>query len=80
MEVAQSVYAPRIHYEEGLLSVEGGFDLARIAPVLELFPQHQIWSQRNLFFGGVHTVVAADGELRGAGDSRRAGVCIVVNG
>jgi gamma-glutamyltranspeptidase/glutathione hydrolase len=80
MEVTESVYAPRIHYEAGLLSVEGGFDLTRITPLLELFPQHQIWSKRNLFFGGVHTVVAANGALRGAGDPRRAGVCILVNG
>ena len=80
MEVTDSVYAPRIHYEEGLLSVEGGFDMARLAPVLELFAQHQIWSGRNLFFGGVHTVAVANGELHGVGDPRRAGVCIVVNG
>lgn len=79
MEVTESVCAPRIHYEEGLLSVEGGFNLTRIAPVLELFPQHQIWPERNLFFGGVHTVVGANGALRGAGDPRRGGVCIVVN-
>lgn len=80
MDVTESVYAPRIHYEAGLLSVEGGFDPARIARVLELFPHHQIWSERNLFFGGVHTVVTANGALRGAGDPRRAGVCIVVGG
>lgn len=79
MEAVDAVYAPRIHYEGELLSVEGGFDLTRIAPVLELFPQHQIWSERNLFFGGVHTVMATNGALRGAGDPRRSGVCIVVN-
>ncbi|MGF1613203.1 MAG: gamma-glutamyltransferase [Gammaproteobacteria bacterium] len=80
MEVTEAVHAPRIHYEAGLLSVEGGFDLTRIAPVLERFPKHQIWSQRNLFFGGVHTVLAGHGGLRGAGDPRRSGVCLVVNG
>lgn len=80
MDVEQAVDAPRIHHEAGLLSVEGGFDLTRIAPVLDVFPHHQIWPERNLFFGGVHTVVANDGELRGAGDPRRGGVCLVVNG
>jgi gamma-glutamyltranspeptidase/glutathione hydrolase len=78
LSVEEAVQAPRVHYEEGLLSVEGGHDVAQLGHLLEVFPQHQIWEGLNLFFGGAHTVVSNNGELHGAGDPRRGGVCTVI--
>jgi gamma-glutamyltranspeptidase/glutathione hydrolase len=80
MPVARAVGRPRIHYEGGLLSLEGGFRGAELRRLAREFPRRKIWPQRNLFFGGVHT---GGYDLRsrhflGAGDPRRGGVCIKV--
>ncbi len=69
-----AVMAPRLHFENGLLSVEGGFDPERIAPLLEAYPEHHVWEERNLFFGGAHTVRLGPRVADGCGDPRRAGV------
>jgi gamma-glutamyltranspeptidase/glutathione hydrolase len=66
-----------VHYENGLLSVEGGFDTDRLGPLLEAYPDNHLWDARNMFFGGVHTVVATRDGMRGAGDPRRGGVSLV---
>ena len=71
---------PRVHYEAGTLNAEvfnrddNGAGLRALGPdKLVPFPE------QSLFFGGVHMVqLAAHGELRGAGDPRRGGTCIVV--
>lgn len=77
MDVESAVSSPRIHYENNLLSVEGGFDRSKIAEALSAFPQHKLWEARNMFFGGAHTVVADGREFGGAGDPRRGGVCVI---
>jgi gamma-glutamyltranspeptidase/glutathione hydrolase len=75
-----AVEAPRIHAEDGLLHLEGGISDSVGASLQVLFPRLQRWEDKNLFFGGVHTALAdpARGEFDGAGDSRRGGVCTVV--
>ncbi len=78
MDVEEAVTAPRIHLEAEHLSVEGGFDAGRLHALLEAYPSHHLWEDLNLFFGGVHTVLRDGASLRGAGDPRRGGVCIVV--
>ena len=70
----QAVRAPRIHWEQGLLSIEGGFELGRLGALLEAYPRHQIWQQPNMFFGGAHTVRNGPRGADGCGDARRAGV------
>ena len=77
LPVEDAVQAPRVHYENGLLSVEGGFDVDELGPLLSAFSEHHVWDARNMFFGGVHTVVASDGGMRGAGDPRRGGASLV---
>ncbi len=75
-----AVATPRVHFESGVLNAEvfsmqdGGLSLEELGPnKLVRFPKP------NLFFGGVHMVQRlADGTLRGAGDPRRGGICIVV--
>ena len=77
LPVEEAVQAPRVHYENGLLSVEGGFDMNALAPLLEAFPDHHVWDERNMFFGGAHTVMATGKDMRGVGDPRRGGASLV---
>jgi len=77
LPVEEAVQAPRVHYENGLLSVEGGLDGDGIGPLLEAYPEHHLWDSRNMFFGGVHTVIATHKGMQGAGDSRRGGASLV---
>jgi gamma-glutamyltranspeptidase / glutathione hydrolase len=76
MPVPDAVEAPRIHFERGLLSIEPGFSPSTIEKLLAEFPQHHLWEEKNLFFGGVHTL-ASHPKLgfSGSGDPRRFGVC-----
>lgn len=75
MDVEQAVSAPRIHFEDELLNVEGGFAAETVAALRRHYPRHKIWPDRHLFFGGAHTVMrdAASGVLQGSGDPRRGG-------
>ena len=77
LPIEEAVRAPRIHFENGHLSVEGGFDVEQLGPLLDKFPNHQIWEDLNLFFGGAHTVRAQDDDMQGAGDPRRDGASMV---
>ena len=78
MDVEEAVAAPRIHVEDSFLSMEGGFDRERIAPVLEAWPDHQLWGAPNMFFGGAHTAASGPRGVEGAGDPRRGGACAIV--
>ena len=78
MDVEEAVAAPRIHVEDAFLSVEGGFDPERIAPVLAAWPDHQLWDAPNMFFGGAHSVASGPRGVEGAGDPRRGGACAIV--
>lgn len=78
LSLKEAVARPRVHYENGLLSVEGGFDLSRIKPLLERFPGHHLWNSTSMFFGGAHSAMIHAGRFEGAGDPRRAGVSITV--
>lgn len=79
MGLEEAVASPRIHLEGGRLSIEGGFDRERLAPLLARHPEHELWGDLNLFFGGVHAVEQSpDGSLHGMGDPRRGGCAFVV--
>ena len=69
MGVREAVEAPRVHWDGQQLQVEPGFDGA-VVDALRRLQNVNAWSERNLYFGGVHAVNPA-GE--GAGDPRRAG-------
>lgn len=73
-----AVRAPRIHLERGKLSVEPGYSPEAIQALTERWPDHQLWDDLNLFFGGAHTVVYDGRQFGGAGDPRRGGVLRVV--
>lgn len=78
MSPKNAVNSPRIHYEKGLLSIEGGFDNKEITRLVGRYPEHRMWQERNLYFGGTHTVMKNSTGFSGAGDIRRGGVDRIV--
>ena len=73
----EAVLAPRIHFDDDLLSVEGDIDPERIQPLLEAYPSHHLWGESNMFFGGTHGVLAEGSGFRPMGDPRRGGAGLV---
>jgi gamma-glutamyltranspeptidase/glutathione hydrolase len=72
------VNKPRIHWENGHLDVEQGIDREEVEAI-ELPDDNKkfFWSEKNMYFGGVHAVfIDEKGGLHGAGDRRRAGSVI----
>lgn len=79
MPLDRAVSQARIHYEGGLLSIEAGIDPAVAKTLNDEFPRQQLWQEKNLFFGGAHSVMRKrNGMLSGIGDERRGGVAIRV--
>jgi gamma-glutamyltranspeptidase/glutathione hydrolase len=77
--VTEAVEDARIHFENGLLNLEADLPDEAISTLTRKFPEHHLWPQKNLFFGGAHTVIkSGEGVLCGKGDSRRGGVCIKI--
>ncbi|ANB03312.1 hypothetical protein ECTOBSL9_2942 [Ectothiorhodospira sp. BSL-9] len=75
LPLASAVSAPRVHYEAGLLNLEGGLDASVCQALADTGRSCQVWQDLNLFFGGAHCVERRDGQFRGVGDPRRGGVC-----
>lgn len=77
MTIDDAVEHSRIHFEGELLNVESGFNEVTLDRLFDSFPRHRLWPDKNLFFGGAHTVAReANGRLTGKGDSRRGGIAI----
>ena len=75
MSLESAVNHPRIHFERGLLNIEGGCSDAVRDGLMEQFPVCHAWNDMNLFFGGVHAVsYHPRNGFDGAGDPRRSGV------
>ncbi|MET1414203.1 gamma-glutamyltransferase [Roseibium sp. HPY-6] len=76
----EAVRAPRLHIENGHLDVEAieaGIDIEELK---SLFPDHRIWAEKNMFFGGVHAVSAdSRGYFSSIGDDRREGAAVIVD-
>jgi gamma-glutamyltranspeptidase/glutathione hydrolase len=78
--LSEAIEAPRLHVEGDHLDFEDLFDEADRDELCRVFPDHQAWPDRNLFYGGVHAVAMnAHGELSGVGDPRREGTAIIVD-
>ena len=76
MRAPDAVQAPRVHYEDGIVYAEPGFDPERIGGTGNAYAAFR---DRNLFFGGVQAVEQDDdGRFWGGGDPRRGGAAIVV--
>jgi gamma-glutamyltranspeptidase/glutathione hydrolase len=79
MAPEEAVNAPRLHLENSHLDFEALLPETTLERLADAFPDHTRWPERNMFFGGAHTVLrTAAGQLLGAGDPRRAGVSIVL--
>ena len=78
MDVREAVDSPRLHVEKDLLSIEPGFPESAVDEVCASYPNHHRWSEKNLFFGGTHTVIRDGRGFSGAGDPRRDGVFLSV--
>jgi gamma-glutamyltranspeptidase/glutathione hydrolase len=78
MGAREAVDSPRIHVENDRLSIEPGFPESALNQVCADYPEHHRWSEKNLFFGGTHTVIHEERGFSGAGDLRRDGVFLVV--
>jgi gamma-glutamyltranspeptidase/glutathione hydrolase len=76
MALDAAVEAPRLHWDGSTLQVEPGFGPAVDAALAEWGPVNA-WTDRDLYFGGAHTVSTA-GEA--AGDPRRGGSTAVLFG
>jgi gamma-glutamyltranspeptidase/glutathione hydrolase len=72
--VREAVERPRLHWDESQVQVEPGFPPAVIEALSGRWSVNE-WSERNLYFGGVHAAVPAGA---GAGDPRRGGDATVV--
>jgi gamma-glutamyltranspeptidase/glutathione hydrolase len=63
------VEAPRLHWDGDCAQLEPGFDTASVEALQSRCPVN-VWSEGNVYFGGVHMV---DGHDQSAGDPRRGG-------
>ncbi|MBN2800657.1 MAG: gamma-glutamyltransferase [Deltaproteobacteria bacterium] len=71
----EAVLAPRLHVEGESLALEAeGLPPAALAALTARWSQHSVFSERSLYFGGVHAVCSAGG----VGDPRRDGACLVI--
>ena len=77
MSLDEAIQQPRIHFEDGLLNLEGGFNANEVSTLIHHYPNHKIWNASNLFFGGVHSVAMNPKGFHGTGDSRRGGVALI---
>lgn len=78
MPLHKAVNAPRLHFENELLNIEGGFDPAVLKTLSATFPQQKVWDGHNLFFGGAHSIASGSHGFQSCGDPRRGGVGFVV--
>lgn len=81
MSLEDAVAAPRIHLERDMLSIEPGYSEEALQALRDSAPRTHLWPEKNLFFGGVHSVsVSPEGEFHGAGDPRRGGEVAFAHG
>ncbi|PPS39578.1 gamma-glutamyltransferase [Chroococcidiopsis sp. TS-821] len=74
MPVEQAVSSPRVHWENNVFNIEPGFSDSVIKAIDNDDDQLILWNTKNMFFGGVHTVMeTSEGVISGAGDERRNG-------
>jgi gamma-glutamyltranspeptidase/glutathione hydrolase len=78
MDVREAVDSARLHVEKDRLSIEPGFPESAVDELCAGYPDHHRWLEKNLFFGGTHTVIRDGLGFSGAGDPRRDGVFLSV--
>jgi gamma-glutamyltranspeptidase/glutathione hydrolase len=72
-----AVDAPRAHYEDGIVFVEPGIDVAALESAGRTV---RPFGERNLFFGGAQAAARdPEGRMSGGGDPRRGGAAALVS-
>ncbi|MFE1747550.1 gamma-glutamyltransferase [Coleofasciculus sp. H7-2] len=76
MDVDTAVNNPRVHWENDIFNLEPGFSEEELKKLMLPGSNELVfWKQKNMFFGGVHSVMEnSQGLITGAGDRRRSGV------
>ena len=77
MDCEAAVTAPRVHFHNDTSYGENLFSSDVLERLLEKYDSGVSFSERNVFFGGAHTACRLRKGLQGAGDPRRAGVCVL---
>jgi gamma-glutamyltranspeptidase/glutathione hydrolase len=78
LPLAQTITAPRLHWDRATLQLEPGLAPEVVAHLGTRWPAHE-WDRRDLYFGGAHAVARRpDGTVEAVGDPRRGGVAAVV--
>ena len=79
MSIADAVEFPRLHLEGETLNLEHAANDEERLEFGKHFSEVHFWPEKNLFFGGAHTVMRnSKGIVSGCGDSRRGGVSVTV--
>jgi gamma-glutamyltranspeptidase/glutathione hydrolase len=79
MPLEAAVAMPRVHFENGKLSIEPGFPDKVVETAARRIADVDRWDDQNMFFGGVHCARRdSKGNLSGAGDRRRGGCALTV--
>ena len=80
MSVHEAIHSGRIHYENGVLHAEPGFEPTALDELERRGYEVVRWRGLNPFFGGTQAARRdlVTGELSGAGDPRRGGAAVVV--
>ena len=74
-----AIQAPRVHFDDGVLQLEGGLAPGTADALEESGYTVHRWAGGNLYFGGAAAVaIREDGRLEAAGDPRRGGAGMVV--
>ncbi len=77
LDARDAIYAPRVHFEAGVLYAEPGIAPDALAEAGAAHGGEIVhFAELNLFFGGVQAVRRRGRRLNGAGDPRRGGVAV----
>ena len=79
----QAVHAPRLHWDGEVFQAEPGRAAAALAALRDDGATVNVWSTRDLYFGGAHSVLVPPqgaGRSEAIGDPRRGGVGSIVDG
>lgn len=77
--IEDAVRLPRLHCEQGVLSVEQSYPKETIQALESQLKKVNWLSKFNLFFGGANSMeLNSDGDISGIGDHRRGGNCILL--